>query len=91
MSPPRTILTAGYSKTQTIRLPVGGAGIRGRGAAWGVKKTPKNFLEKRLTLGQTGCILGVEKDERARNGRLESTKQIRGIVNTMYIGHCCSL
>ena len=44
-----------------------------------------------MTLCQTGCILGVEKDERARNGRLESTKQIRGIVNTMYIGHCCSL
>lgn len=73
VSPPRTILTVVYSKTQTIRLPAERAGIRGRGAAgWGVKSPLKIFCKKRLTLGQTGCILGVEKDERARNGRLES-------------------
>lgn len=31
----------------------------------GAKRPLKIFCEKRLTLGQTGCILGVEKDERA--------------------------
>ena len=89
MSLPRPISNCPHSKTLVIQAA--GAELGGAGRLAGAEMSPKNFLKKRLTLGQTGCILGVEKDERARNGRLESMNMIRGIVNTMYIGHCCSL
>lgn len=71
MSPPRPILNCGYSKTLFIQAA--GAELGGAVRLGGVKKTPKNFCEKRLTLGQTGCILGVEKDERVCPTNSEST------------------
>lgn len=55
------------------------------------KKSPKKFLVKTLDIGSNWVYTGCRKRRKGEKRTLGVTKQIRGIVNTMYIGHCCSL
>ena len=73
-----------HIKTQELELG-------GRGGANGCKKSPKNFLVKTLDIVAGRVYTGYRKRRKGEKRTLGVTKQIRGIVNTMYIGHCCSL
>ena len=56
----------------------------------GAKSPLKNF-EKTLDIVVGRVYTGCRKRRKGEKRTLGVTKQIRGIVNTMYIGHCCSL
>lgn len=54
-------------------------------------KSSLKILRKTLDIVSNWVYTGCRKRRKGEKRTLGVTKQIRGIVNTMYIGHCCSL